>query len=344
MSMTRGAKMLMVRNESNRARNEGGRNEMRNEMRYEGGSGGRNEMRYEGGSRGRNEMGYGEMRGEGGSGGRNEMRYEMRNEGEMRRGGSGGRNGYGDMNYPQNEYGGMNYGESRFRDRRGREHYDNGRFAPMNEMDGEMRGEMGYNEMRGEMRNARNEMRGAYGEMRGEGMRSEEMRGNYGGQSHYPFGPVPPIYEREQAMNRIGFVVPIGQGEVGSNFRNDASYSEMGHQRGEMMRGGASGEAMKLNEEMAHEWMQNLHNEDGTKGPHWTMEQVKQVMNQRGIKEDPVEFWAALNASYSDLCGVAKKHGVNTMDYYVDYAKAFWFDDKDAKEGKIARYFHHITK
>lgn len=340
MSMTRGAKMLMIRNESNRGgsggRNEmrgeggsGGQNEMRNEMRYEGGSGGRNEMRYEGGSGGRNEMGYGEMRGEGGSGGRNEMRYEMRNEGEMRRGGSGGRNGYGEMNYPQNEYGGMNYGESRFRDRRGREHYDNGRFAPMrNEMDGEMRG-------------AYNEMRGAYGEMRGEDMRSEEMR--RGGQAHYPFGPVPPVYERGAEMNRIGFVVPIGQNEVGGNFRNDASYSEMGHQRGEMMRGGASGESMMLTEDMAHEWMHNLQNEDGTKGPHWTMDQVKQVMSQRGVKMDPLEFWVVLNIMYSDYCGVLKKHGANNMDVYVDMAKA-WLDDKDAMDGKAARYFQYIVK
>ncbi len=295
MSMTRGAKMLMVRNETNR-----GNQTNREYGRIE------NKMRYEGGS-----------------GGRNEMRYEMRNEGEMRRGGSGGRNGYGEMNYPQNEYGGMNYGESRFRDRRGREHYDNGRFAPMNEMDGEMRG-------------ARNEMRG-------EDMRSEEMRGNYGGQSHYPFGPVPPIYEREGAMNRIGFVVPIGQGEVGGNFRNDASYSEMGHQRGEMMRGGASGESMMLTEEMAHEWMHSLQNEDGTKGPHWTMDQAKQVMSQKGVKLDPLEFWVVLNAMYSDYCGVLKKHGANNMDVYVDLAKA-WLDDKDAKEGKAARYFQYIAK
>lgn len=358
--MRAGAKMLMIssrggsggQNEmrsggQNEMRNEmrsGG--EMRNEMRYEGGSGGRNEMRYEGGSGGRNEMrNGGEMRYEGGSGGRNEMRYEggsggqneMRNGGEMR-------GGYGDM---RNEM------ESRFRDRRGREHYDNGRFAPRNEME-EMRG----GQMRNEMRGAQNEMRAGYGDMRNEMrgemrndyMRANEMRGEMrgemrseGGQSRYPFGPVPPIYEGGGEMNRIGFVVPIGRSEVGGDFRSDASYSEMGQQGGMPMMGGASGETMMLTEEMAHEWMQGLQNEDGTKGPHWSKEQIKQVMTQKGAKQEPIEFWAIMNTLYADYCSVLKKHGVNTIDFYVDLTNA-WLKDKDAQKGKAARYFQYIVK
>ncbi len=334
MSMTRGAKMLMV---SSRARNEmrsGG--EMRNEMRNEGGSGGRNEMRN-----------GGEMRYEGGSGGRNEMRYE---------GGSGGqnemRNGYGEE--MRGGYGEMrNEMESRFRDRRGREHYDNGRFAPRNEME-EMRG----GQMRNEMRGAQNEMRAGYGDMRNEMrgemrndyMRANEMRGEMrgemrseGGQSRYPFGPVPPIYEGGGEMNRIGFVVPIGRSEVGGDFRSDASYAEMGQHGGMPMMGGASGETMMLTEEMAHEWMQGLQNEDGTKGPHWTKEQIKQVMTQKGAKQEPIEFWAIMNTLYADYCSVLKKHGVNTIDFYVDLTNA-WLKDKDAQKGKAARYFQYIVK
>lgn len=300
MSMTRGAKMLMVRNETNRGNQtnrEYGRMETPDtnyEMRYDGGSGRRNEMRYEGGS-----------------GGHNEMRYEMRNEGEMRRG-SGGRNDYGEMNYPRNEYGGMNYGESRFRDRRGREHYDNGRFAPMNEMD---------------------EMRGDYPDMR------------RGGSSHYPFGPVPPVYERGNDMNRIGFSMD-GDREFRQDYTTNAAYShmnEMDHRTSNSMMGHARGSDMKLTDEMADEWMRGLHNEDGTKGAHWTKEQVKQVMNQKGIKADPTEVYAVMNALYADYCGVLKKHGVNTIDFYVDMTSA-WLNDKDAQEGKTARYFQYITK
>ena len=81
----------------------------------------------------------------------------------------------------------------------------------------------------------------------------------------------------------------------------------------------------------------------GTHGPHWNMEQVKQVMEQREIDCDPVMFFAVLNAVYSDYYAVAKKHGVNKMDFYADLAKA-WLEDEDAVEDKAGKYFQYIVK
>lgn len=159
--------------------------------------------------------------------------------------------------------------------------------------------------------------------------------GRYAPKSEYPYTPlVPPVY-RGDDMNRIGFEHPM-----------DANYprmDEMSHRTSGMTMGHAKGTDMVLTEEMAEEWMHGLHNEDGTKGPHWTKEQTTQVMKQKGIKTDPLDFYVVMNALYADYCSVLKKHNVNNIDFYTDLSAA-WLNDKDAQEGKTARYFQYIAK
>jgi hypothetical protein len=94
---------------------------------------------------------------------------------------------------------------------------------------------------------------------------------------------------------------------------------------------------------MADEWMHGLRNADGTTGPHWDKEQVRQLVNQRKLNMDPLEAWVALNAVYSDYCKVAKSHNVNNIDFYVAMAKAF-AEDEDAKDDKLALYYECIVK
>ena len=84
-------------------------------------------------------------------------------------------------------------------------------------------------------------------------------------------------------------------------------------------------------------------NEDGSKGAHWNMDQTKQVMEQRGIQCDPVEFYIAINMMYSDYYPVAKKLNVNSVDFYADMARAF-LEDKDAGKDKLAKYFAYVVK
>nr|UVX79671.1 MAG: hypothetical protein [Bacteriophage sp.] len=96
--------------------------------------------------------------------------------------------------------------------------------------------------------------------------------------------------------------------------------------------------------DVAEEWASKLQNEDGSSGPHWTMEQAKRIMAQRNLSLDPTEFWIAINLIYSDFSPVAKKHGVGgNLDFYVDMAKAF-LNDKDAGPNKIARYYECVVK
>lgn len=109
-----------------------------------------------------------------------------------------------------------------------------------------------------------------------------------------------------------------------------------------VIRGGASGGYHRLDEETVRDWMARLRNTDGSTGPHWTMEQTTQVMRQKGVECDPLEFWAAMNMMYSDYLPVAKKANANNIDFYVNLAKAF-LDDKDAAKGKLAHYYEYIV-
>lgn len=110
-----------------------------------------------------------------------------------------------------------------------------------------------------------------------------------------------------------------------------------------MPHGERGGQLDKLDEHTAKEWVSGMQNADGTTGPHWTMEQTKQVAAQKGVTCDPLEFWIAMNMVYSDYFGVAKKFNINNTDFYVELAKAF-LDDKDAGEGKLARYYEFVVR
>lgn len=93
----------------------------------------------------------------------------------------------------------------------------------------------------------------------------------------------------------------------------------------------------------AKSWVAGMSNEDGSYGARWTMEQTKQVQEQRGIDCDPAHFWVAMNMMYFDYCAVTKKLGVDTMDFYAETAKVF-LHDKDAAPGKLANYYHAIVQ
>lgn len=267
-------------------------------------SGGENDRRS-----GRMDSGGEQMR----SGDRFEMRYE--------RGGQGGEMRRGEIGYERMNYGG---------DMRGREmRYD---------------GDMRYD----------SDMR--YGEM--EPM-SEEMRrgrrrykdGRFAPQSRYfppEYGedhwdePREELYSREMnnypeqrrsggPMSRIGFNMG-GETHTGETLTFPSQ---------PMMHKGKGG---RLTKETAEAWVEHMENEDGTRGPHWKMEQTEQVRRQKGLDCDPTEFWVAMNAAYSDLSKLAKKYSVNNMDYYVDYVMSYWFKDKDAVPNKLAAYYEGVVK
>lgn len=226
--------------------------------------------------------------------------------------------------------------DPRYRDSRGR--YESERYAPRNEyMEDNM--QMGDDiESR-----RRRDSRGRY-------MRSEwedGMEDNYGNDARmrgYPGRPFP-VYEGGRSnMNQIGFDYS------GDNVRTDYGMTathktgnEMEYRKSPQMGGYSHSEGTPMTKEMAEEWTRYMRNEDGTKGPHWTMDQVKQVMAQKGIKYDPAEFYAIMNAMYSDYCAVFKKHGCNNIDLYIDLTAA-WLNDQDAVPNKASMYYECIVK
>lgn len=99
----------------------------------------------------------------------------------------------------------------------------------------------------------------------------------------------------------------------------------------------------ELSADDAKSWVSGMSNEDGSYGARWTMEQTKQVQEQRGIDCDPMHFWVSMNMMYSDYCAAAKKLGVDNPDFYAEMAKAF-LHDKDAAPGKLVNYYHAIVR
>lgn len=206
-----------------------------------------------------------------------------------------------------------NDAEDRFKDRQGRERYDDGRYAPM------------------------------------------DSAGNPDGGENYPYynDPYyPPYYqgkkrdgrstrESEKPMNKIGFAID-GEMERVPNEFPEAYPMSMDHRKGSPRIAGYADGTPDITKEMAMEWSRSMENEDGTQGPHWTMEQTKQVQAQQGIECDPIEFYLAINMMYSDYVKVAKKLGVNKVEFYACMAKAF-LDDRDAGPDKLGRYFEYVV-
>lgn len=120
------------------------------------------------------------------------------------------------------------------------------------------------------------------------------------------------------------------------NYREDEEYEESEYNHHKKTR------HMKMDRKTAEEWTAKMENEDGTKGAHWSYEQITQLMPQKNIECDPAEFYAAVNMMYSDYCKVAKQYNINTVDFYFAMAKAF-LDDEDAEENKICKYYEYIV-
>lgn len=117
---------------------------------------------------------------------------------------------------------------------------------------------------------------------------------------------------------------------------------EPGRKSGGMKAGREPESYGRMDEELAEEWTAMMHNADGTKGAHWQMEQTEKVMEMRNLDCDPMEFFVAVNMMYSDYSKVARKHGVNTLDFYADMALAF-LDDADAVEDKLMAYYECVV-
>lgn len=93
-----------------------------------------------------------------------------------------------------------------------------------------------------------------------------------------------------------------------------------------------------FNEWSLEEALSTLINEDGSIGPHWTLEETTREASQRDIplngKYNEYDWCYVMNMVWSDLY----KAITDDTSSYVRVAKRF-LEDKDAAPGKAFRYY-----
>lgn len=102
-----------------------------------------------------------------------------------------------------------------------------------------------------------------------------------------------------------------------------------------------------FNEECAMKAVKKMENEDGTKGPRWSLEEAERVAAQYGInlrseKFNKFDWFVALNMIRSDFYrAVVNMTGSDNVKHFVELTKA-WLNDKDIEEGKMWFYFKYV--
>lgn len=91
-----------------------------------------------------------------------------------------------------------------------------------------------------------------------------------------------------------------------------------------------------FNEEHARKAVSKMENEDGTRGPHWSIEETTTLANQYGIslgnRFNRYDWFVALNMVYSDYYKVIINiTNSNSTKHFVELAKA-WINDKDIND------------
>lgn len=103
-----------------------------------------------------------------------------------------------------------------------------------------------------------------------------------------------------------------------------------------------------LTREKAEEWVESMQNEDPNReeGECWTLDEAKAIAKKMGMPTEGkklIEFYAVINAMYSDYYKVAEKFDLVEDDFFAELAKAF-IEDKDAVKDKVAVYYDCIVE
>lgn len=143
--------------------------------------------------------------------------------------------------------------------------------------------------------------------------------------------------------------------DIGMRRRNEGGWMHYGGRKehepvrfgGMIAMEGGKG-SRKMTREMAEEWTESMQGSDPNKpsGAKWAPEQIKPIATKYGIPTEGERFWeffAVMNAMYSDYYAVAKKYNTLTPEFFADLAMAF-ISDKDAVENKAAMYYEYIVE
>lgn len=197
-------------------------------------------------------------------------------------------------------------------------------------------------------RDPRRRDRGQYDE-RDMDYRYERDNGHYRGEyERYPYEEMRGDFEYSRQYrdgNRPNEIRGDYRGDYGDYGEEDYRGRKRNSRGQYMSDRGDYGEDMRLSKEDMKEWEKKLVNDDGSHGAHFDKEQIDQVARSIGI--DPKEFGdgvlcMATQMMYSYYCGVAKKFGVDRLEYYIELAKAF-LKDKDFDGDGAEKLFLYYT-
>lgn len=167
--------------------------------------------------------------------------------------------------------------------------------------------------------------------------------GRMGGEGYYVWNGMGASPMRDNVTNMNRYNRQYSQGRMSMH---DGMKSK-GHEQEKGRIGFRPGknEGQHLSKEKAEQWVDSMEDEDGGKGGKWSYEDVCEYAKEIGITDDEmiVDFYAMINALYTDYCTVAEKYGVNNVDFYTDMAIAF-INDPDAQDGKVKKYYDCIAK
>ena len=104
----------------------------------------------------------------------------------------------------------------------------------------------------------------------------------------------------------------------------------------------------KLTKEMAEQWVENMEgeSEEHPLGGVFSWETAKDLAGKVGYGtsgQRMIDFYAIINAMYSDYNSVATRYKLNTPEFYAYMAKA-WLEDADAVKNKAAVYYRCIVE
>ena len=138
-----------------------------------------------------------------------------------------------------------------------------------------------------------------------------------------------------QDKRRIGF---------GENRMMDDDYESDKHHK----EGRSDYKYDRMDQHTAEMWVAEMEGTDPAHpmGAKWTPDQVKPFAQKYGFPTEGEKFWefyAIMNAMYSDAFDTAKEFNVVRPEFFASLAKG-WLNDKDAVPNKAQVYYECIVK
>lgn len=168
-----------------------------------------------------------------------------------------------------------------------------------------------------------------------------------------PYGDQPDVYKRQERekepSNRMrmesGNVVDLDTFAHKTDPLDHRDGKEHMMQKPQHRQIGFQSNSNGLDKQTVMEWVESMEDSDGVRGGKYTWHQAQQYAMNKGITGERrmLEFYAAMNAMYSDFHEAGRKFGVDKPEFYACLAKLF-IEDPDAVDDKLAMYYEHVVR